>query len=153
MANEGKLSSVESIAKANKVLAKANEGKLTLVESIAQANEVQVKAIAEDLDDCSSNPCQNGGSCTDGIHDYECICPSNYNGKNCEDFDDCSSNPCLNGGSCTDGIHDYVCTCPGNYTGKNCEIERKLEASGILICPMDLYISRLSRLHALWASN
>ena len=40
--------------------------------------------IEEHLDDCSSNPCLNGGSCTDGIHDYKCTCPDNYKGKNCE---------------------------------------------------------------------
>ena len=111
----------------------------------------RVAIIEEHLDDCSSNPCLNGGSCTDGIHDYKCTCPSNYIGKNCEDFDDCSSNPCLNGGSCTDGIHDYESTCPGNYIGKNCEIERKLEASKIIISTGPS--SRLSRLLSLWAPN
>ena len=44
----------------------------------------RVAIIEEHLDDCLSNPCLNGGSCTDGIYDYECNCPDNYSGKNCE---------------------------------------------------------------------
>ena len=54
---------------------------------ILQKLDGRVAIIEEHLDDCSSNPCLNGGSCTDGIHDYECNCPGNYSGKNCEEED------------------------------------------------------------------
>ena len=40
--------------------------------------------IEEDIDDCSSNPCLNGGSCIDRINAYNCTCSDNYIGKNCE---------------------------------------------------------------------
>ena len=36
-----------------------------------------------DIDDCQSNPCLNGGSCTDGINDYTCSCLPGYTARNC----------------------------------------------------------------------
>ena len=37
-----------------------------------------------DIDDCSPNPCQNGGACTDGVNSYQCTCAAGYTGTNCE---------------------------------------------------------------------
>ena len=37
-----------------------------------------------DIDDCASDPCQNGGTCIDGINSYTCNCDSGYSGSNCE---------------------------------------------------------------------
>ncbi|MFE8596283.1 LamG-like jellyroll fold domain-containing protein [Archangium violaceum] len=34
--------------------------------------------------DCSPNPCQNGGTCVDGVNSYTCQCPSGWTGTNCE---------------------------------------------------------------------
>ena len=46
-------------------------------------------------DDCASNPCKNGGSCTDGVNSYTCTCAAGWNGTTCEnDVDECASNPC-----------------------------------------------------------
>ena len=36
------------------------------------------------IDECLSNPCQNGGTYQDGDNSYECTCPSGYHGTNCE---------------------------------------------------------------------
>jgi len=33
---------------------------------------------------CNSNPCLNGGTCTDYITYYMCTCPEHYNGHDCE---------------------------------------------------------------------
>jgi len=47
------------------------------------------------IDDCTSNPCANGGTCQDLIGSYRCECPRDWTGRNCEtpesiDRDDCA---------------------------------------------------------------
>jgi len=43
-----------------------------------------------DIDECSPNPCENGGNCTDGINHYDCACREGFTDKNCSTsmFDD-----------------------------------------------------------------
>ncbi|XP_078696338.1 cartilage intermediate layer protein 1-like isoform X2 [Branchiostoma floridae x Branchiostoma belcheri] len=77
----------------------------------------------EDADECSSTPCQNGGTCTGGDSSYTCECVDGYTGDNCEtDIDDCAPNPCNNSGNCTDGVNSYTCDCEDGFAGDNCEI-------------------------------
>ena len=42
-----------------------------------------------ELDECESDPCENGGTCEDEINAYSCGCTPGYNGTNC-DTGDCS---------------------------------------------------------------
>jgi hypothetical protein len=68
------------------------------------------------LDECSTNPCRNGGVCTDLINDYRCTCPIGFAGQKCEiNKGGCGhENPCLNGGTCRDSFASYICDCvPG----------------------------------------
>jgi Notch-like protein len=37
-----------------------------------------------DIDECSSNPCENGGTCNDLVNGYDCTCVPGYNGINCD---------------------------------------------------------------------
>ena len=37
-----------------------------------------------DINECSSNPCLNGGTCNNLVNSYSCSCPSGYTGTNCE---------------------------------------------------------------------
>ena len=38
-----------------------------------------------DLDDCSPNPCLNGGSCKDtGAEKFQCSCDDGFTGNTCE---------------------------------------------------------------------
>ena len=37
-----------------------------------------------DIIECNSNPCTNGGTCTDRVNRYICKCRAGYTGTNCE---------------------------------------------------------------------
>ncbi|XP_072029444.1 uncharacterized protein [Amphiura filiformis] len=83
----------------------------------------------KDVNECSSNPCTNGGVCRDGVNSYVCECPSDLNGyplwmgQFCEiDVDECASNPCANGGTCIDkeGVSLWTCVCKPGWIGVRC---------------------------------
>lgn len=39
--------------------------------------------IFPDIDDCSTNPCHNGGTCRDLVSDFFCDCKNGWKGKTC----------------------------------------------------------------------
>lgn len=39
----------------------------------------------EDIDECQSNPCRNGGTCVDGLASFKCVCLPSYAGLYCEE--------------------------------------------------------------------
>ena len=39
--------------------------------------------LGVDHNDCTSDPCQNGGVCEDLLNDYNCICVPGWEGKDC----------------------------------------------------------------------
>lgn len=62
------------------------------------------------INDCSSEPCLNSGTCEDLINGYHCYCIDGFAGISCEQqIDECLSNPCLNNATCIDQINGYVC--------------------------------------------
>uniref|UniRef100_A0A8C5WM82 Delta-like protein n=1 Tax=Leptobrachium leishanense TaxID=445787 RepID=A0A8C5WM82_9ANUR len=78
----------------------------------------------EKINECDSNPCRNGGSCTDVESGYICECPQGYYGTHCENSVlNCADSPCFNGGTCRERElgASYACNCPLGYTGSNCE--------------------------------
>ncbi|XP_071636943.1 sushi, von Willebrand factor type A, EGF and pentraxin domain-containing protein 1 [Temnothorax longispinosus] len=82
----------------------------------------------EEIDDCRTDPCVNGGQCLRDESGYVCECREYYVGSRCEGFKDpCGSSPCLNEGVCETQQHPdnsvtYECACKSSYTGANCEI-------------------------------
>ncbi|XP_045856204.1 protocadherin Fat 2 isoform X2 [Meles meles] len=70
-------------------------------------------------DDCSQNPCLNGGKCsqTRGAG-YVCKCPPQFLGRHCEQRrENCTSIPCLEGGTCVSSPEGVSCNCPHPYMG------------------------------------
>ncbi|CAH1791312.1 unnamed protein product, partial [Owenia fusiformis] len=77
----------------------------------------------ENVNDCSSSPCQNSGTCVDEVNSFQCICAEGWEGALCNlNKNDCSPNPCRNNGSCTDHIADFTCSCRGPWKGKTCSL-------------------------------
>jgi hypothetical protein len=81
-----------------------------------------------DVDECTSDPCQNGATCTDSTDNptniapfaYECACAAGWRNsagnEDCQiNMDECASNPCMNGGTCTDLVNAYACACVTGY--------------------------------------
>ena len=101
-------------------------------EYTSACNVTEGGACDEDLDECLSNPCVNGGGCSDStvnssvpINAFSCACAAGYShgfcaytfseslpirqecsvmyGGTCDlDVDECASSPCVNGAVCSD---------------------------------------------------
>lgn len=90
-----------------------------------------------DIRPCSSNPCINGGNCSNELNDqgvfngYNCSCMYPYYGVNCEKkIDLCLNQTCSNHGTCqVVNTSETKCSCFSMYLGSQCEIESsKLKA-------------------------
>ena len=40
--------------------------------------------LNSDIDECASNPCDNGGTCDDLVNGYRCQCADGYTGEQCK---------------------------------------------------------------------
>lgn len=82
-------------------------------------------SVTPDIDECASNPCQNGGTCSDGVNSFSCNCVVGFLGDTCAYADPCLNNPCKNNGTCyVDVKNNYtffcVCPIPKAFTGQDC---------------------------------
>ncbi|KAM4772091.1 sushi, nidogen and EGF-like domain-containing protein 1 [Rhinophrynus dorsalis] len=109
----------------------------------------------EEIDECASQPCQNGAVCKDRVSHFLCDCQKGYSGTYCEqEMNECLSEPCKNGGSCQNLPAAFLCICPDGFTGSHCETEldgcdsspcqnggvcENLAGSYLCVCPRGFY--------------
>ncbi|HEY0469378.1 MAG TPA: DNRLRE domain-containing protein, partial [Polyangiaceae bacterium] len=74
------------------------------------------------VDECTANPCHNGGTCKNASSGYRCACAPGFSGPTCDKrLDPCLANPCQHGASCTSTPSSYACVCPAGFSGTHCE--------------------------------
>lgn len=77
-----------------------------------------------DINECESNPCQNGGQCIDEVGSYKCNCTgTGFEGPQCEyDIDECSvgRKKCGGKGVCTNLPGSFRCKCEIGLCGYDC---------------------------------
>lgn len=85
----------------------------------------------DNMDECASSPCANGGTCRDGVNGFFCTCPPGYTGRNCSaPVSRCEHAPCHNGATCHDRDRRYLCECARGYGGPNCQFLLPAPPSG-----------------------
>ncbi|XP_057337332.1 cubilin-like isoform X2 [Microplitis mediator] len=90
------------------------EGRLRTISSKLRQNQ------------CTSNPCLNGGTCIRVYDNFQCICPSFWEGSNCGiDVNECArfmgtDLGCQNGATCTNLPGSYRCSCTSGWYGVDC---------------------------------
>ena len=57
--------------------------KVVLCSNVSKMFSDFVSLFPVDIDDCADQPCLNGGTCSDGLNNYTCVCADGYTGKNC----------------------------------------------------------------------
>ncbi|XP_069688891.1 cubilin [Periplaneta americana] len=76
--------------------------------------------------ECSSNPCHNGGTCIDTYNGFFCRCPENWEGILCNvDVNECAHFAgtdigCQNGATCINKPGTYECMCSSDWFGVHC---------------------------------
>ncbi|KAJ7993401.1 hypothetical protein DPEC_G00272060 [Dallia pectoralis] len=81
--------------------------------------------VCDEINECVSLPCLNGGTCRDRVASFLCECDDGFSGNRCQtDGDECLSDPCKHGGTCENQPGSYYCHCQHGYMGQNCELEQ-----------------------------
>lgn len=87
-------------------------------------------------DECDSHPCQHGGTCLNLVDGYYCLCPSNWEGRDCDvDVNECRNFAgtdlgCQNGATCINRPGTYECLCKPGWFGLHCTTKAKDCSSG-----------------------
>ncbi|KAJ8727242.1 hypothetical protein PYW08_015639 [Mythimna loreyi] len=82
-------------------------------------------------DECESHPCEHGGTCLNLVNGYHCLCPSNWEGRDCDvDVNECRNFAgtdlgCQNGATCINRPGSYECLCKSGWFGLHCTRKAK----------------------------
>jgi Notch-like protein len=96
-----------------------------------------VMVCPNDINECDSAPCRNGGNCVDSktagsniaVGRYSCTCDLGWDGENCNsDVQECLVDPCNGRGTCVDNnslvpAGTFRCTCNLGWRGASCNID------------------------------
>ena len=98
------------------------------------------KTCSKDIDECSSGPCHNNGTCGDLIADFNCTCLPGFSGKGCENSLCEPYNPCLNNGTCKPNSQSFTftCECAAGFAGLHCQNITSLEFSDTSLLKVQL---------------
>lgn len=79
---------------------------------------------SNNIDECKSSPCQNGGACLDKVASFACVCAMGFTGLNCEEeILVCNDSPCKNSALCLMEEGQPVCYCVPDFHGEKCEYQ------------------------------
>ncbi|XP_022101062.1 uncharacterized protein LOC110984828 [Acanthaster planci] len=74
----------------------------------------------QDINECESSPCLNGGRCSNLVNAFKCMCTPSWTGTNCSiDIDECTSaiHNCHTNATCNNTIGGYGCACNEGFRG------------------------------------
>ncbi|CAB3235739.1 unnamed protein product [Arctia plantaginis] len=98
--------------------------------------DLENQIVSRSKDECDSHPCQHGGTCLNLINGYHCLCPQNWEGRDCdEDVNECRNFAgtelgCQNGATCINKPGTYECLCKTGWYGLHCTTKAKDCSSG-----------------------
>ncbi|XP_060723740.1 sushi, nidogen and EGF-like domain-containing protein 1 isoform X1 [Tachysurus vachellii] len=91
-------------------------------QSICSHGSWTQPSVCDEINECLSQPCMNGGTCRDRVASFLCECESGFTGQRCQtEQDGCESNPCQNGGVCRGYRRRHLCVCKEGYIGDRCQ--------------------------------
>ncbi|XP_010710919.1 cubilin-like isoform X2 [Meleagris gallopavo] len=118
---------IQELKKANEVSQNVSH-QVSLLASKVTNLDMKLQSLEQTLQRkaCSSNPCENSGTCVNLLDGFFCLCPSNWKGLRCsEDVNECqiyagTALGCQNGATCVNTAGSYSCSCTPETYGPRC---------------------------------
>ncbi|XP_066539114.1 cubilin [Hoplias malabaricus] len=121
--NKEDIEKIKSSGPSQEVMNELNQLKTRVTTLESKVHTVEQKIEQKS---CSSNPCQNSGTCLNLLDSFHCLCPQNWQGPTCAvDVNECmiyagTTLGCQNGATCVNTPGSFTCTCPPEWYGPHC---------------------------------